>query len=47
MNEQEIKKTLAKIESYMMMTCEGCGMPKVINPLIDEIRKLLDSKINS
>jgi len=47
MNEQEIKDVLAKIESWMMMTCEGCGMPKIINPLIDEIKKLLEDKSNS
>ena len=47
MNEQEIKNTLAKIESLMMMTCEGCSMPEMIKPLIDKIRKLLDSEIKS
>jgi hypothetical protein len=47
MSEQEIKNMLAKIESCMMMTCEGCAMPKIINPLIKEISKLLDDKIKS
>ncbi len=47
MNEQEIKNTLAKIESLMMMTCEGCSMPEMIKPLIDKIKKLLDSEIKS
>jgi hypothetical protein len=47
MNEQEIKNTLAKIESWMMMTCEGCSMPEVINPLIDKIKKLLDNETSS
>ena len=47
MNEQEIKNTLAKLESWMMMTCEGCAMPEIINPLVDEIKKLLDSETSS
>jgi hypothetical protein len=47
MNEQEIKNTLEKIESWMMMTCEGCAMPEKINPLIDKIKKLLDSETSS
>ena len=47
MNEQAIRNVLAKIESCMMMTCEGCAMPKIIKPLIDEIKKQLDSKTNS
>lgn len=47
MSEQEIKNMLAKIESCMMMTCEGCAMPKILKPLIDEIKKQLDAKINS
>lgn len=33
-----------KIESLMEMTCEGCAMPEKINPLIEELRKLLDSE---
>jgi len=47
MNELEIKNTLAKIESLMMMTCEGCSMPEMIKPLIDKIKKLLDCEIKS
>jgi len=47
MNEQEIKNTLVKLESCMKMTCEGCGMPEIINPLIDEIKKLLNSETSS
>ncbi|KAF1084489.1 hypothetical protein SPSYN_02267 [Sporotomaculum syntrophicum] len=27
MNEQETKITLVKMESCMMMTCEGCSVP--------------------
>lgn len=44
MNEEAIKNTLAKIEAWMMMTCEGCSMPEVINPLINEIKKTLESE---
>lgn len=47
MNEQEIKNTLIKIESCMKMTCEGCSMPEIINPLIAEIKKLLNSESSS
>lgn len=47
MNEQKIKNTLAKIERWMMMTCEGCAMNEKINPLLDEIKKLLDSEVSS
>ncbi|HWP96956.1 MAG TPA: hypothetical protein VN426_08895 [Syntrophomonadaceae bacterium] len=47
MNEQKIKNILTKIESWMMMTCEGCAMPEKLNPLIDEIKKLLDSEASS
>jgi hypothetical protein len=43
MNEEAIKNTLAKIETWMKMTCEGCSMPEVINPLIAEIKKLLEN----
>lgn len=42
MNEKEIRKTLAKIESWMFMTCQGCAMPEKLIPLINEIRRLLD-----
>lgn len=41
MDEEKIKKTLAKMEQWMMMTCEGCAMPEKLNPLIEELRKLL------
>lgn len=47
MNELKIKNILAKIESWMMMTCEGCAMPEKLNPLIDEIKRLLDSEASS
>jgi hypothetical protein len=43
MNEKEIKNTLEQIKSWMMMTCEGCAMPEKINPLIDKIKKQLDT----
>ena len=43
MNEEAIKKSLAKIESWMKMTCEGCSMPEVINPIINEIKKQLST----
>jgi|GEM_PF-4013663 len=39
--------TLAKIESWMRMTCEGCAMNEKINPLIDDIKKILDSEASS
>lgn len=42
MNEQQISKILDKMESWMKMTCEGCAMPEKLNPLIEEIRKLLN-----
>ena len=41
MNEQQIGRILDKIQSWMMMTCEGCAMPEKLNPLIEEIRKLI------
>ncbi len=44
MNEEAIKISLAKIESWMKMTCEGCSMPEVINPLLNEIKKQLNSE---
>jgi len=47
MNEQKIMNTLAKIESWMRMTCEGCAMNEKINPLIDDIKKILDSEASS
>lgn len=42
MDEEKLKKALAKMEQWMMMTCEGCAMPDKLNPLIEEIRKLLE-----
>lgn len=47
MNDKEIKNTLAKIEDCMILTCEGCVMPEIINPLIDKIKELIDSENNS
>ena len=47
MNEEKIKNILAKIESWMMMTCEGCAMPEKLNPLIDEIKKILYSEASN
>jgi|GEM_PF-2559458 len=47
MNEQEIKSTLAKMESCLMMTCEGCAMPDMMKPLINKLKKLLESEANS
>jgi len=47
MNEQEIKSTLAKMESCMMMTCEGCAMPEIMKPLINKLKKLLEGEAGS
>lgn len=44
MDEEKIKKALAKMEQWMMMTCEGCAMPEKLNPLIEELRKLLKNE---
>lgn len=46
MDEEKIKKILDKIEQWMMMTCEGCAMPEKLNPLIEELRRLLESEKN-
>ncbi|MEN6389588.1 MAG: hypothetical protein ABFD04_04180 [Syntrophomonas sp.] len=46
MDEEKIKKILDKIEQWMMMTCEGCAMPEKLNPLIEELRKLLENEMN-
>lgn len=46
-DEQKIKKTLAQMQQWMMMTCEGCAMPEKLNPLIDELRKLIENEMNS
>jgi len=45
-DEQKIKKTLAKMEQWMMMTCEGCAMPEKLNPLIEELKQLLENEMN-
>jgi hypothetical protein len=42
MKEQEIEMILKQIESWMMMTCEGCAMPEKIKPLLAKIRKILE-----
>ena len=47
MKKQQINKILDKMESWMKMTCEGCAMPEKLNPLIDEVRRLLDSGSDS
>lgn len=44
MDEVKIKKTLAKMEQWMMMTCDGCAMPEKLNPLIEELKKLLENE---
>jgi len=43
MKTQQINKILDKMESWMKMTCEGCAMPEKLNPLINEVRRLLNS----
>lgn len=47
MNQQEIENVLVKIESCMKMTCDSCGMPEMLNPLIDKLKKMLDSETSS
>ena len=47
MKTQQINRILDKMESWMKMTCEGCAMPEKLNPLIAEIRKLLESGNNN
>lgn len=47
MNEEKIMSILAKIESWMMMTCDGCAMPEKLNPLLEEIKKLLNNEASS
>jgi hypothetical protein len=47
MNEPDIERILAQIESWMMMTCESCAMPEKIKPLLEKIRKLLESEADS
>ncbi|MBC7076171.1 MAG: hypothetical protein H5T98_08960 [Syntrophomonadaceae bacterium] len=44
MDEQKIKKILAKIEEWMMMTCEGCALPEKLNPLLGQIKQIIDSE---
>lgn len=44
MNEDAIKKILNTIESWIMMSCEGCAMQDKITPLLEEIRKLLEAE---
>lgn len=46
MDEEKIHKILDRIEQWMMMTCEGCAMPEKLNPLIEELRKLLADNTN-
>lgn len=42
--EQDIERILKQIESWMMMTCESCAMPDKIKPLLERIRKILESE---
>jgi len=42
--EQDIERVLKQIESWMMMTCESCAMPDKIRPLLEKIRKILESE---
>lgn len=44
MKEQDIERILKQIESWMMMTCESCAMPDKIRPLLEKIRKILESE---
>jgi hypothetical protein len=44
LKEQDIRRILAQIESWMMMTCESCAMPEKIKPLLEKIRQLLESE---
>lgn len=44
MKEQDIERVLKQIESWMMMTCESCAMPDKIRPLLEKIRKILESE---
>gem|GEM_PF-4765305 len=30
----------------MMMTCEGCALPEKLNPLIEELKQLLEDGMN-
>lgn len=44
MNEEAIKKILNTIESWVMMSCEGCAMQEKITPLLADIRRLLETE---
>jgi hypothetical protein len=47
LKEQDIQRILAQIESWMMMTCESCAMPEKIKPLLEKIRQLLESEVDT
>lgn len=44
MNEEAVKRILNSIESWIMMSCEGCAMKEKITPLLEEIRRLLENE---